>query len=68
MLARELVDIPLQLFGTHLVEGSLVRPFQHLPERLDPAGMRHPVHILADRVLDRLMRVRDALIRGRVSV
>ena len=66
MLARELVDIPLQMLGRHLVKRPLVRPFQHRPEGLNAVGMRHPVHILADRVLDRFMRVRDALIRGRI--
>ena len=38
-----------------LVEGALVRPLQHGPKALDPVGVRHAVHVLTDRVIDRLM-------------
>lgn len=57
MLALGLVDVALQMLWRHLVEGSLVRPLDHRPEGFDAVGMRHVVHVLADRVLDRLMRL-----------
>ncbi len=44
------------------MESSLMSALQHRPERLDAVGMGHAVHVLADRVLDAFMRVRNALV------
>ena len=40
----------------------LVRALEHRPKRFDTIGMRHAVDVRADRVLDRLMEIRDPLI------
>ena len=66
MLAREFGDVALQMLRTDLVERSLVSAFQHRPERLDAVGVRHAVDVLGNRVLDALMRVRDAFVGRRV--
>ena len=55
MLAREFGDVALQMLRTDLVEGAFVRPLEHAPERLYAVGMGHAIHVLADRVIDRLM-------------
>ena len=66
MLAFELVDVALQMLRRNLVKGSLVRPLEHGPERLDSIHVRHAVNVLADRVLERLVRVRDAFVGHRI--
>ena len=66
MFAREFGDVALQMLRADLVERSLVSAFQHRPERLDAVGARHAVDVLGNRVLDALMRVRDAFVGRRV--
>ena len=56
----------MQMLRADLVERSLVSAFQHRPERLDAVGVRHAVDVLGNRVLDALMRVRDAFVGRRV--
>ena len=53
--ARELVDVPLEVLRTELVEGADIAPFEQRPERLDPVGVRLPPDILPDRVSDPLL-------------
>ena len=39
MSTSELLNIPIKMFQTHLVINPLVRPFQHVPQALDPVGI-----------------------------
>ncbi len=55
MLAGELMDVAVKMLRADLVERALVRPLQYAPEALDPVDVRHPVDVLADAVIDRLV-------------
>ena len=66
--AAELVDVPLEMLGADLVEGSRVGPLEHGPEALHAVSVRHSPDVLADRVLDRLVIRQVVVGQGVVGV
>ena len=55
VLAGKIRDVPLQVLRADLVEGAIMRPFQHRPEGLHPVRVRLPAYILAGGVDDGLV-------------
>ena len=53
--SRELADVAIKVLWRQLVVDALVRPLEHRPEGFDALGVRHPAHILPDRVVDGLV-------------
>ncbi len=60
MPSLELVNVPIQMLGSHLVVDAMVAALERRPKRLEPVRVSPAVHVLADAMLDGLIPLRDA--------
>ena len=58
----KLADVPIQVLFAEVVVGAVVTALEKRPEALYPVRVSHPIDVLANRVLDRLMGSGEALI------
>ena len=62
MATGELANVAVKVLLAHVVVGAVVAALEKRPKRLDPVGVSHPVHILANAVLHGFVLERHSLI------
>ena len=63
MSAGKFVHVSVQMLGAHVMKSALIASFEQRPKGFDPIGMRLPVYILPNAVVQGGM-VRHSIIYG----